>query len=222
VTSFAVVQTGGKQYRVQPGDVLDVERLYLDVGAPVDLSDVRLIAGDGEFLVGSPQVEGALVRAQVMEHLRGPKLVIFKYKPKTRYRRKTGHRQELTRLQIEDLVLPGSAEEEEKPAPQRRRTSRAKAAVAEEAPPAAEAPEAEAEEAPPAAEAPEVGAEEAPPAAEAPEVGAEEAPPAAEAPEAEAEEAPPAAEAQEVEAEEAPPAAQDPEVEAQEVKSDGA
>jgi large subunit ribosomal protein L21 len=208
VTSFAVVQTGGKQYRVQPGDVLDVERLYLDVGAPVDLSDVRLIAGDGEFLVGSPQVEGALVRAQVVEHLRGPKLVIFKYKPKTRYRRKTGHRQELTRLQIEDLVLPGSAEEEEKPAPQRRRTSRAKAAVAEEAPPAAEAPEVGAEEAPPAAEAPEVGAEEAPPAAEAPEVGAEEAPPAAEAPE--------------VEAEEAPPAAQDPEVEAQEVKSDGA
>ena len=208
MTSFAVVQTGGKQYRVQPGDVLDVERLYLDVGAPVDLSDVRLIAGDGEFLVGSPQVEGALVRAQVVEHLRGPKLVIFKYKPKTRYRRKTGHRQELTRLQIEDLVLPGSAEEEEKPAPQRRRTSRAKAAVAEEAPPVAEAPEVEAEEAPPAAEAPEVEAEEAPPAAEAPEV--------------EAEEAPPAAEAQEVEAEEAPPAAQDPEVEAQEVKSDGA
>jgi large subunit ribosomal protein L21 len=158
VTSFAVVQTGGKQYRVQPGDVLDVERLYLDVGAPVDLSDVRLIAGDGEFLVGSPQVEGALVRAQVMEHLRGPKLVIFKYKPKTRYRRKTGHRQELTRLQIEDLVLPGSAEEEEEePAPPRRRTSRAKAAVAEEAPPAAEAPEAEAEEAPPAAEAPDRG-----------------------------------------------------------------
>ena len=194
MTSFAVVQTGGKQYRVQPGDVLDVERLYLDVGAPVDLSDVRLIAGDGEFLVGSPQVEGALVRAQVVEHLRGPKLVIFKYKPKTRYRRKTGHRQELTRLQIEDLVLPGSAEEEEKPAPQRRRTSRAKAAVAEEAPPAAEAPEAEAEEAPPAAEAPEVGAEEAPPAAEAPEV----------------------------EAQEAPPAAQAQEVEAQEVKSDGA
>ncbi len=201
MTSFAVVQTGGKQYRVQPGDVLDVERLYLDVGAPVDLSDVRLIAGDGEFLVGSPQVEGALVRAQVVEHLRGPKLVIFKYKPKTRYRRKTGHRQELTRLQIEDLVLPGSAEE---------------------APPAAEAPEAEAEEAPPAAEAPEAEAEEAPPAAEAPEVGAEEAPPAAEAPEVEAEEAPPAAEAPEVEAEEAPPAAQDPEVEAQEVKSDGA
>ena len=222
MTSFAVVQTGGKQYRVQPGDVLDVERLYLDVGAPVDLSDVRLIAGDGEFLVGSPQVEGALVRAQVVEHLRGPKLVIFKYKPKTRYRRKTGHRQELTRLQIEDLVLPGSAEEEEKPAPQRRRTSRAKAVVAEEAPPAAEAPEAEAEEAPPAAEAPEVGAEEAPPAAEAPEVEAEEAPPAAEAPEVGAEEAPPAAEAPEVEAEEAPPAAQDPEVEAQEVKSDGA
>ena len=206
MTSFAVVQTGGKQYRVQPGDVLDVERLYLDVGAPVDLSDVRLIAGDGEFLVGSPQVEGALVRAQVVEHLRGPKLVIFKYKPKTRYRRKTGHRQELTRLQIEDLVLSRQAPEAE----------------AEEAPPAAEAPEAEAEEAPPAAEAPEVGAEEAPPAAEAPEVEAEEAPPAAEAPEVGAEEAPPAAEAPEVEAEEAPPAAQDPEVEAQEVKSDGA
>ena len=145
MTSFAVVQTGGKQYRVHPGDVVDVERLALDVGSPVDLSDVRLIAGDGEVLVGSPQVEGALVRAQVVEHLRGPKLVVFKYKAKTRYRRKTGHRQELTRLQIEDLVLPGSAAEE-KPAPKRRRASRAKAAATEEAPPAAQAPQAEEEE----------------------------------------------------------------------------
>ena len=176
MTSFAVVQTGGKQYRVQPGDVLDVERLLVDVGAPVDLSDVRLIAGDGEVLVGSPQVEGAVVRAQVVEHLRGPKLVVFKYKPKTRYRRKTGHRQELTRLQIEDLVLPGSAIEE-KPA-----------AVAEEAPLVAEAPEAEAEEAPPGAQDPEVEAEEAPPVAEAPEAAAEEAPPVVQDPEVEVEE----------------------------------
>ena len=145
MTSFAVVQTGGKQYRVHPGDVVDVERLPVDVGAPVDLSDVRLIAGGGEVLVGSPQVEGALVRAQVVEHLRGPKLVVFKYKAKTRYRRKTGHRQELTRLQIEDVVLPGSAAEE-KPAPQRRRASRAKADVTEEAPPSAQAPQAEEEE----------------------------------------------------------------------------
>ena len=141
MTSFAVVQTGGKQYRVRPGDVLDVERLALDVGAPVDLDDVRMIAGDGELLVGSPQVEGALVRAQVVEHLRGPKLVVFKYKPKTRYRRKTGHRQELTRLQIDDVVLPGAAKAE-KPAPKRRRATKAKAAAAEESPPAAEAPQA--------------------------------------------------------------------------------
>ena len=145
MTSFAVVQTGGKQYRVHPGDVVDVERLAVEVGSPVDLSDVRLIAGDGEVLVGSPQVEGALVRAQVVEHLRGPKLVVFKYKAKTRYRRKTGHRQELTRLQIEDVVLPGAAKEE--PKPQRRRASRAKAAAAEEAaPPAAEAAQTEEEE----------------------------------------------------------------------------
>lgn len=144
MTSFAVVQTGGKQYRVHPGDVVDVERLAVEVGSPVDLSDVRLIAGDGEVLVGSPQVEGALVRAQVVEHLRGPKLVVFKYKAKTRYRRKTGHRQELTRLQIEDVVLPGAAKAEK---PKRRRTTKAKAAAtAEAAPPAAEAPQVEAEE----------------------------------------------------------------------------
>ena len=142
MTSFAVVQTGGKQYRVRPGDVLDVERLSLDVGAPVELEDVRLIAGDGELLVGSPQVEGALVRAQVVEHLRGPKLVVFKYKAKTRYRRKTGHRQELTRLQIEDVVLPGAAEAEEPASPHRE----AEADAAEETPPAAEAPQAETEE----------------------------------------------------------------------------
>ena len=86
---YAVVQTGGKQYRVQQGDILDVEWLDAEVGSSVYLEDVRLISDSDDIIVGMPKVEGAAVKAQVIEHGRGTKIVVFKYKAKTRYRKKS-------------------------------------------------------------------------------------------------------------------------------------
>ncbi len=97
---YAIVETGGKQYRVKVGDVLSVEKLDGDAGAEVTLDRVLLIGGEGDVKVGTPVVEGASVAATIADQYRGEKIVVFKYKPKKNYRRRTGHRQSLTRLQI--------------------------------------------------------------------------------------------------------------------------
>src|SRR2546430_17087115 len=113
---YAIVETGGKQYRVQPGDTIAVERLPGEPGETLDLDRVLLIGGDGERArVGAPGVAGAVVRAEVVEHARGEKIIVFRYKSKVRYRRKTGHRQSLTRLRITDILVDG---ESSLPAPQ--------------------------------------------------------------------------------------------------------
>ena len=105
---YAIVETGGKQYRVKPGDTIAVERVAGEPGEVLDLGRVLLLAGDGDAArVGSPGVAGAVVRAEVVEHARGEKIVVFRYKSKVRYRRKTGHRQALTRLRITDILLDG-------------------------------------------------------------------------------------------------------------------
>ena len=108
---YAIVETGGKQYRVTPGDTVAVERLDGEPGETLDLDRVLLIAGNGEGTtrVGSPGVSGAVVRAEVVEHIRGEKVIVFRYKSKVRYRRKTGHRQSLTRLRITDILLDGAS-----------------------------------------------------------------------------------------------------------------
>src|SRR6266542_301608 len=108
---YAIVETGGKQYRVKPGDTVAVERLAGEPGETLDLDRVLLIAGNGDdgTRVGSPGVTGAVVRAEVVEHIRGEKIIIFRYKSKVRYRRKTGHRQSLTRLRITDILLDGKS-----------------------------------------------------------------------------------------------------------------
>jgi large subunit ribosomal protein L21 len=97
---YAIVETGGKQYRVKVGDVLSVEKLDGEAGAEVTLERVLLIGGDGDVTVGAPVIEGASVAATIADQYRGEKIVVFKYKPKKNYRRRTGHRQSLTRLQI--------------------------------------------------------------------------------------------------------------------------
>jgi large subunit ribosomal protein L21 len=141
---YAIVETGGKQYRVQPGDTIAVERLAGEPGETLDLDRVLLIGGDGERArVGLPGVEGAVVRAEVVEHARGEKIIVFRYKSKVRYRRKTGHRQALTRLRITDILVggksatpaprPAAAEAEATPAPRRRRAAAAAAAPEESA-----------------------------------------------------------------------------------------
>jgi large subunit ribosomal protein L21 len=123
---YAIVETGGKQYRVKPGDTIAVERLSGQPGDVLELGRVLLCAGDGDTRIGSPAVDSAVVRAEVVEHARGDKIVVFRYKSKVRYRRKTGHRQSLTRVRITDILLDG-ASTAEKP-------QRAPAAVAEAEP----------------------------------------------------------------------------------------
>src|SRR5207249_12193790 len=117
---YAIVETGGKQYRVKPGDTIAVEKLSGEPGEMLDLDRVLLIAGDGEreTRVGSPGVAGAVVRAEVLAHFRGQKIIIFRYKSKVRYRRRTGHRQSLTRLRITDILLDGASASKAAPPPE--------------------------------------------------------------------------------------------------------
>ena len=122
---YAVFKTGGKQYRVKPGDTLDVEKLSVAVDSIAEFGEVLAISNDGDVTFGSPMIEGARVLARVDSHYKDKKLMVFKYKSKTRYRRKKGHRQTYTRLVIQDI-------QSEAPAPPRRRRTRARAAVAEE------------------------------------------------------------------------------------------
>ena len=103
MADYAVVETGGKQYKVSPGDTVDVEKLTAEVGALVELDNVQLISRETGIVLGSPRIDGARVIAEVQEQFRGPKIIIFKYKPKTRYRKKNGHRQSYTRLRIEEI-----------------------------------------------------------------------------------------------------------------------
>lgn len=100
---YAVITTGGKQYRVQEGDVLFVEKLDAEVEATVELTEVLAVAKDGEIKVGTPVVEGAKVVAKVLAQGKAKKVVVFKFKPKKDYRRKNGHRQPYTKLVIEKI-----------------------------------------------------------------------------------------------------------------------
>lgn len=99
-TAYAIVETGGKQYRVKVGDRISVERLAVEGGGAITFDRVLLVGGDGGTRVGAPVVDGVTVTANVDDHFRGEKIVVFKYKPKKRYRKRIGHRQELTHLTI--------------------------------------------------------------------------------------------------------------------------
>jgi large subunit ribosomal protein L21 len=101
---YAVIKTGGKQYRVSPGDSIDVEKLPYEVGHQIELDQVLLVANGSGAKIGQPLVEGAKVKATVTRQTKGRKVVIYKYRPSKRYRRKKGHRQHLTRLRIDEIV----------------------------------------------------------------------------------------------------------------------
>lgn len=103
--SYAVIQTGGKQYRVQEGDTIRVEALDGNDGESIELDDVLMVSNKGKVKLGSPSVKGAKVTAEVVGQGKGKKIVIYKYKPKTRYRRKNGHRQLYTDLRITGISL---------------------------------------------------------------------------------------------------------------------
>ena len=104
---YAIIKTGGKQYRVKQGDVLDVEKLALDVGSIAEFDEVLAVSENGQVNFGSPTLSGAKVTAEVQSHYKDRKIIVFKYKSKTRYRRKQGHRQNYTRLLIQGIQSGG-------------------------------------------------------------------------------------------------------------------
>lgn len=103
---YAIIRACGKQYRIEPGAVLDMDRLSGEPGQTVVLDDaVLLVNQDGTVTVGRPTVPGASVTLEIAEHLRGKKIVVFKMKRRKRFRRKHGHRQELTRVTVKDITV---------------------------------------------------------------------------------------------------------------------
>ncbi len=100
---YAIIKTGGKQYKVAANDVIKVEKIAAQAGETVKLEEVLMVAGDGAPKVGAPLVEGASVTAEVLEQAKGDKVIIFKKKRRHNYRRKNGHRQNLTVLRIKDI-----------------------------------------------------------------------------------------------------------------------
>ncbi len=128
---YAIVESGGKQYKAVEGGIIEVDRLPVETGAQVDLPRVLLLTEGDDIAVGMPTVADIIVRARVVDHFKGEKAVIFNYRPKKRYRIKTGHRQSFTRLLIEHIGQPGKTAVTKKPV------------KAAEPQPAAETPKAE-------------------------------------------------------------------------------
>jgi large subunit ribosomal protein L21 len=113
---FAVIKTGGKQYKVAKDDVLKVEKLPVEAGQQVTFDQVLMIGGEGAPVVGAPTVEGASVIAEVVEQTRGPKIIIFKKSRRKHYRRKNGHRQDLSLVKIVEIAAQGQAKPAKKAA----------------------------------------------------------------------------------------------------------
>ncbi|MGC2296594.1 MAG: 50S ribosomal protein L21 [Candidatus Dormiibacterota bacterium] len=126
---YAIVQVGGRQYRAAPGERLVVDRLDVEPGSRVQLSDVRMLIAEegdeGETQIGRPRLDDVAVAARAVSHFRGPKILVFKYKPKKRYRRHRGFRAELTELRVEEVRLGTYQDAPAEPA--KERTSRAAA-----------------------------------------------------------------------------------------------
>jgi large subunit ribosomal protein L21 len=102
---YAVIETGGKQYKVSAGETIEVEKLPLKVGQEVELDRVLLVSDKNKVQVGNPTIEGAKIMATVASQGKAKKVIVFKYKPKNRYRRKAGHRQAYTRLRIDKIIV---------------------------------------------------------------------------------------------------------------------
>ncbi len=100
---YAIIKTGGKQYRVEEGQIIKIEKLDVEEGSNVEFSEVMMVSTDDGLTVGTPVVEGAKVTGKVIDHGKNKKIIVFKYKAKKRYRKKTGHRQPYTRVLVEKI-----------------------------------------------------------------------------------------------------------------------
>ncbi|MDJ0712788.1 MAG: 50S ribosomal protein L21 [Prochloraceae cyanobacterium] len=106
--TYAIIETGGKQLRVEPGRFYDIELLHVEANENYTIDKVLLVRQENEISVGQPYVEGATVEGTVMEHRRGRKIIVYKMQPKKKTRKKRGHRQEITRLMINSISMNGS------------------------------------------------------------------------------------------------------------------
>ncbi len=102
---YAIVEDGGKQYKAVEGDTIEVDHFPSEVGEEIDLEHVLLVADGDDISIGTPFIEGVKVEATVVAQVKGRKIVVFKYKPKQRYRVKQGHRQKYTRLHIDSITM---------------------------------------------------------------------------------------------------------------------
>jgi len=102
---YAIVESGGKQYKAVEGATIEVDLLDVEIGMKIDLDKVLLLVEDEKVTVGTPSIKGAKVSTTVDDHILGPKVIIFKYSPKKRIRTKTGHRQQYTQLKIESIKV---------------------------------------------------------------------------------------------------------------------
>ena len=118
---FAVIKTGGKQYRVQEGDVLQVEKLDAEKGERITFKEVLLIETDKEPLIGMPYIEDAVVTAEVIDNFKDKKVIVFKKKRRKQYKKKRGHRQELTRVKIEEIIPSVKVPPKKKPVEAKKR-----------------------------------------------------------------------------------------------------
>jgi large subunit ribosomal protein L21 len=128
---FAVIRTGGKQYRVAPNDIIEVEKIAGKPGEIVELAEVILLGGDGSPKTGSPTIAGAMVAAEVIEQKRGDKVIVFKKKRRSNYRRTRGHRQALTALRITEILTDGKKPSKAAPKPEPRKAEKKQEARAE-------------------------------------------------------------------------------------------
>jgi large subunit ribosomal protein L21 len=106
--SYAIIETGGKQVRVEPGRFYDIELLPVEPEESIIIESVLFVQHDGEVTIGQPFIEGATVQGTVLRHFRGRKIIVYKMKPKKKTRKKRGHRQEITRLMIDSISMNGS------------------------------------------------------------------------------------------------------------------
>jgi len=102
--SYAIFENGGKQYKAVQGDTVDIDRMPTEAGTEIEFDQVLLISDDGDVQVGAPVVKGAKVKATIEEHYKTKKIIVFKYIPSKRYRKTQGHRQQYTRVRINEIV----------------------------------------------------------------------------------------------------------------------
>lgn len=107
--SYAIIETGGKQLRVEPGRFYEIELLHVDPDVQVTIDKVLFVHHNGDITIGQPFIDGATVEGTVMRHRRGKKIIVYKMKPKKKTRKKRGHRQEITQLMINSISMNGTA-----------------------------------------------------------------------------------------------------------------